>query len=133
MILVSLDSKGKIRVVNISYAWDTEAAGYLIQRVTGTLGGKQTRQPDIIVTKGKAARTVSQQAQLQFDSHVKKYLDKGYKEWKGELEESAIRELLGDVKTGQDGIIKPMLAKQADKVANKFFDRDFYGSRKING
>ena len=26
-----------------------------------------------------------------------------------------------------------MLAKQADKVANKFFDRDFYGSRKING
>lgn len=131
--LVSLDSKGKIRVVNISYDWDTEANGYVIQRITGTLGGKQTQQPDIIVDKGKAARTVQQQVQLQFDSHVKKYLDKGYKEWKGDLDESAIRELLGDVKTGQDGMIKPMLAKQADKVANKFFDREFYGSRKING
>lgn len=131
--LVSLDSKGKIRVVEINYDWDSMSNAYVIHRVTGQLGGKQTQQPDILVEKGKAGRTLQEQVKLQFNSHVKKYLDKGYKEWEGELNDSAIRELLGDVKTGQDGIIKPMLAKQADKVANKFFDREFYGSRKING
>lgn len=131
--LVSLDSKGKIRVVEIDYDWDSINNAYAIHRVTGQLGGKQTQQPDILVERGKAGRTLQEQVKLQFNSHVKKYLDKGYKEWEGELNDSAIRELLGDVKTGQDGIIKPMLAKQADKVANKFFDREFYGSRKING
>lgn len=129
--LVSLDSKGKIRVVEINYEWTGNA--YTIHRTTYQLGGKKTQQPDIIVDKGKAKRTVSEQVKLQFDSHVKKYLDKGYKEWENELDDAAIREVLGDIKTGQDGMIKPMLAKQADKVANKFFDRDFYGSRKING
>ena len=133
MILVSLNSKGKIRTVNITYEWDTESNGYVISRITGQLGGKQTKQPDIVVDKGKAGRTIREQVELQFKSHIKKYLDKGYKEWKGDLNEESIKELLGDVKTGQDGMIKPMLAKQADKVAAKFFDKTFYGSRKING
>lgn len=132
-ILVSLDSKNKIRLVDLSYDWDSTCNGYVIRRVTGQLGGKQTQQPDIVVDKGKASRTIKEQVELQFNSHLKKYLDKGYKMWTGELDESAIRELLGDIKTGKDGIVKPMLAKQADKVANKFFDGDFYGSRKVNG
>ena len=131
--LVSLDSKGKVRVVEISYDWSPTNNGFVIRRITGQLGGKQTQQPDILVEKGKAGRTVTEQTVLQFNSHLKKYLDKGYKEWEDILDEAKIKEALGDIKTGQDGMIKPMLAKQADKVANKFFDRDFYGSRKING
>ena len=131
--LVSLDSKGKVRVVEISYDWSPTDNGFVIRRITGQLGGKQTQQPDILVEKGKAGRTVTEQTVLQFNSHLKKYLDKGYKEWEDILDEAKIKEALGDIKTGQDGMIKPMLAKQADKVANKFFDRDFYGSRKING
>lgn len=131
--LVSLNSKNKVRVAEISFDWDNNQKGYVIKRITYQLGGKQTQQPDKLITKGKASRTIRQQVELEFNSLVKKYLDKGYKEFVGELEESSIKELLGDVKTGQDGMIKPMLAKQADKVANKFFDNEFYGSRKING
>ena len=48
-------------------------------------------------------------------------------------DEAGMRELIGNVKTGNDGIVKPMLAKQADKVAAKYFDLDYYGSRKVNG
>lgn len=131
--LVSLDSKGKVRVVEISYDWSPTDNGFVIRRITGQLGGKQTQQPDILVERGKAGRTVTEQTVLQFNSHLKKYLDKGYKEWEDILDEAKIKEALGDIKTGQDGMIKPMLAKQADKVANKFFDREWYASRKIDG
>lgn len=131
--LVSLSSTNKIRVAEIRYEWDSMDNYYVIYRTTYQLGGKHTQQPEIIVDKGKATRSVTEQVNLQFNALVKKYLDKGYKEWVGELNEPDIRELLGDIKTGQDGIVKPMLAKQADKVANKFFEGDFYGSRKING
>ena len=70
--LVSLDSKGKIRVVEISYDWSPTDNGFVIRRITGQLGGKQTQQPDILVEKGKAGRTVTEQTVLQFNSHLKK-------------------------------------------------------------
>lgn len=132
-VLVSLDSKGKIRVAEIGYEWNDDRNCYTIHRITYQFNGKQTQQPDIDIEKGKAGRTLKEQCELELNSRIKKYLDKGYKEWNGPLEEGPIKEMLGDIKTGQDGMIKPMLAKQADKVANKFFDRTFYGSRKING
>ena len=132
-VLVSLDSKGKIRVAEIGYEWNDDRNCYTIHRTTYQFNGKQTQQPDIDIEKGKAGRTLKEQCELELNSRIKKYLDKGYKEWNGPLEEGPIKEMLGDIKTGQDGMIKPMLAKQADKVANKFFDRTFYGSRKING
>lgn len=135
-ILVTRDSKGKIRVVKIWVEWNDQQGGFIIHRITSQYGGKETIQPDIVITKGKAKRTVTEQKNLEYNAHIKKYLDKGYKKLPEEVELDnieALNELLGEDKTGQDGILKPMLAKQADKVANSAFNKNYYGSRKING
>ena len=135
--LVSRDSKGKIRVVEISYEWDEEQHGFVIHRVTGLFNGKMTIQPDILIQRGKASRTLKQQVELEYASNKKKYLDKGYKLLNKELSEYTdveLNNLLGEVRTSQDGVPKPQLAKQADKVTSKkTFDKEYYGSRKIDG
>ena len=135
-ILVTRDTKGKIRIVEIMYEWCDTQRGFVIKRITSQYGGKKTNQPDIWIFRGKANRTVTEQCKLEFNSHVKKYLDKGYKELPDEItleEFDKINEFLGEVKTNQEGILKPMLAKQADKVASNIFNKEYYGSRKING
>ena len=135
--LISRDSKGKIRVVKISYEWDEEQHGFVIHRTTGLLNGKMTEQPDIIILKGKASRTLQQQVDLEYASNKKKYLDKGYKELESDIgtySEEKLSEILGEVRTGQNGCPKPQLAKQADKVTSrKTFDKKYWGSRKIDG
>jgi ATP-dependent DNA ligase len=135
--LISKDSKGKIRLVEISSEWNDEQKGYLIKKITGILNGKMTEQPNILICKGKASRTLNQQLELEYASNRKKYLDKGYKLLSKPIEEYSneeLNEILGEVCTGQNGIPKPQLAKQADKVTNiKTFDKKYWGSRKIDG
>ena len=135
--LVSRDSKGKLRVVCAVYGWDEEQHGYVIHRSTGTYKGKLIEQPELLITKGKVKRTLTEQVQLEFNSICKKYKDKGYKELDKPLDEYSeeeLNEIVGTVSTNQDGVPKPMLAKQADKVSNtKIFDKEWYASRKING
>lgn len=135
-ILVTKDTKDKIRVVEIYYEWDNLQHGYLIHRITYQYGGKKTIQPDILIQRGKAKRTVTEQCKLEYESHIKKYLDKGYKKLPSDIdisEKEKIDEFIGDNKTNQDGVLKPMLAKQADKISSSIFNGDFYGSRKVNG
>ena len=75
--LITLNSRGKVQVVDLLLK---QLMTYFeIHRVTGQLGGKQTIQPVITVSQGKAKRTPIQQAELEYNSHMKKYLDKGYK------------------------------------------------------
>ena len=135
--LISRDSKGKIRVVEMFYEWNEEQHGYVIHRSTGLLNGKMVEQPDIVILKGKASRTLKEQVELEYNSNKKKYLDKGYRELENPLEdysEEELNNILGDVRTGQNGVPKPQLAKQADKVTNlKTFDKKYWGSRKIDG
>ena len=135
--LISRDSKGKIRVVEMSYEWNEEQHRYVIHRTTGLLNGKMVEQPDIVILKGKASRTLKEQVELEYNSNKKKYLDKGYRELENPLEdysEEELNNILGEVRTGQNGVPKPQLAKQADKVTNlKTFDKKYWGSRKIDG
>lgn len=137
--LLGRASTGKFRfaVVECDEEWDDEAQGYIIQRSYGQVRGKTTLSPQIIVDRTKQKRTWQEQYTLQFNSEVKKYLDKGYKEVEKHPNEYTDDELLtifGDVKTNQYGVIKPQLAKQADKVTNKkIFDKEWLASRKING
>ena len=135
--LVSIDSKGKIRQVEVSFHWDDEQHGYVINRTTGVFGGKLTEAPVILVEKGKAGRTVSEQCLLQYNSKIKEYKDKGYKQIEcnpDDYDDSELREIIGEAATNQSGVVKPMLAKQADKVTNKkTFDKVYYASRKIDG
>ena len=135
--LISKDSKGKIRVVEISYEGNEATRIYTIYRYTGQFEGKMTKQPEIIVDKGKATRNIHEQVELQFNALVKGYKDKGYIELENEIDNynsEELYQLLGESPTGSNGVVKPMLAKQADKVTNtKIFDKEWLASRKIDG
>ena len=81
--LLGRASTGKFRfaVVECDEEWhsDCEPAGYIIQRSYGQVRGKTTLSPQIIVDRTKQKRNWQEQYTLQFNSEVKKYLDKGYK------------------------------------------------------
>ncbi len=141
-ILVSKDNKGKIRVVEIDYEWDDNRRGYVIRRKTSQYGGKVTVQPEIWIFIGKAKRTVSEQVKLEYNSHLKKYQDKGYKLLPSNIDlkdspsvQAFVEEQMGEGVSDSNGFKKHMLAKQADKVATSVFDKlkYWYASRKIDG
>ena len=137
MLGKSSTNKFRFSVVETDEKWHEPEHGYIIQRSYGQVNGKTTLSPAIIVDKTKQKRTWKEQLDLQYKSEVKKFLDKGYIKTEKHPNEYTIEELnslFGEVKTGQDGIVKPELAKQADKVTNpKIFDKEYYASRKING
>ena len=71
----------------------------------------------------KQSRTLEQQVELQFKSHVKKYLDKGYKT----IQSLGCEDLasfdpdvhLPTQNTNQQGIVKPQLCKVYDPEDKK--------------
>ena len=137
--LLGKASTGKFRfaIVECDEEWHEPEHGYVIQRSYGQVGGKTTLSPKIIVDKTKQKRTWKEQYILQFNSETKKFLDKGYVEVEKHPNEYTLDELqsiFGDVKTNQYGVIKPQLAKQADKVTNpKIFEKKWLISRKLDG
>ena len=139
--LVSKDTKGKIRIAIVNYELinpkDPQTRYFIIHRTSGQLGGKRTSQPDKMVERGKATRNLWEQVMLEAKHLVKEKLDKGYREIDKDPDEYKISELeaiLGEIVTGQNGVPKPMLAKQVDKITNtKIFDKEWLASRKIDG
>ena len=135
--LISLDSKGKIRIFFVEYNWSEENHAYKITRYSGQYNGKKTQGPELLIEQGKVNRTALEQTQLKFNHLIKEKLDKGYKRIDKDpqtysLEE--LKEIVGDYSTNQDGLLKPMLAKSETQVTNrKIFDKDWYASVKING
>ena len=133
--LISRDTKGKIRYAIISY--ELENGVFVIHRETGQYGGKRTSQPDKYIEHGKAARSRHQQVELEALHLVKEKKDKGYREVEKDPDtysEAELNSILGEVITGQQGVPKPMLAKQLDKVTNlKILNKEWYASRKIDG
>lgn len=137
--LLGKASTGKLRyaIVECDEEWHEPEHGYIIQRSYGQVKGKNTLSPKIIVDKTKQKRNWVEQYTLQFNSEVKKFLDKGYVEVEkhpNEYSEEELNDIFGDVKTNQFGVIKPMLAKQYEKVTNqKIFDKTWMASRKLDG
>ena len=134
--LVNKDSKGKLRCIDISCAWNDDYHGYVIKRSSGQYEGKFIQHADTIITCGKAKRTVTEQARLQYNHLVKEYLDKGYKELDyEELSADELLESLPDNMTDANGFSKHMLAKQSEKVKQSSIDKVpyWYASRKIDG
>lgn len=137
--LLGKASTGKFRfaIVECDEEWHESDHGYVIQRSYGQVGGKTTLSPKIIVDRTKQKRNWKEQYTLQFNSEVKKFLDKGYIEVEkhpGEYTSEELQAIFGDVKTNQYGVIKPQLAKQADKVTNpKIFEKKWLISRKLDG
>lgn len=137
--LLGKASTGKFRfvVVNFEEDWKEPEHGLLITREYGQVRGKTTKSPDTWIKVGKAGRTHKEQAILQFNSYVKGYLDKGYiqvDKHPNEYNEAELDSMFGEIKM-RGGVIKPMLAKQESAVTNRkiFEDREWYGSRKVNG
>ena len=136
--LITRDSKGKIRVAEVTCKWDDEEKHYVLRRNTYQYGGKITVQPEVYISKGKVKRTVAQQAELEFNSHIKKYLDKGYKELPEPIDsytQKQLDEFLPEHVTDANGFKKHMLAKDFNKVATSVYDKVkvWYASRKIDG
>ena len=137
--LLGKASTGKFRWWQIEWDENTykEDIGYELIRTYGQVHGKITTAPSIYVPHGKAKRTTKEQALLQFNSEVKKQLDKGYKEvpkHPNEYSESELQEIYGDIKVREGATVKPMLAKQEKDIKNrKIFDNKWYISRKVNG
>ena len=139
--LVSKDTKGKIRIAIVNYELinpkDPQTRYFIIHRTSGQLRGKRTSQPDKIIERGKATRNLWEQVMLEAKHLVKEKLDKGYREIEKDPEEyseSELFEILGEIVTGQNGVPKPMLAKQADKVTNtNIYNKEWLASRKIDG
>lgn len=135
--LLTKDTKGKFRYVILDSFWNEDKSCYIVSRITSQYKGKETQQPYIEIYKGKAKRTVTEQKNLEYQSCKKKFLDKGYKEVEkhpNDYTEAELNKFYGSVTTNQYGIIKPQLAKQADKVTNtKIFDKEWLISRKLDG
>lgn len=137
--LLGKASTGKFRYAQVECdeEWHEPEHGYIIQRSYGQVRGKNTLSPAIVVDRTKQKRNWKEQYTLQFNSEVKKFLDKGYIEVEkhpNEYSEEELNELFGEVKTNQYGVIKPQLAKQADKVTNpKIFDKEWLISKKLDG
>lgn len=137
LLTKSSTEKFRFAVVETDEEWHEPEHGYTIQRSYGQVGGKTTLSPLIIVSKTSQNRTWKQQLELKYNSEVKKFKDKGYIEIEKHPNEYSIEELgnlFGDVVTDQNNVIRPQLAKQADKVTNpKIFDKEWLISRKLDG
>jgi len=138
IVLVSRNARDKIQVAIASLQQDGNS--FLINRSTGQYQGKMTKQPTLSIEKGKAKRSVIQQAELEFNSIVNKYMDKGYKKLSGltstkfeDIEPSELGILVSSVKSDSNGNLKPMLAKSSDKCQNSVLDKPMWCSRKLNG
>lgn len=133
---INRDSKGKIRCINIKY--DSEGNTYFIYRTTWQYKGKRTKQPQIVISKGKVKRDPEAQCILQFNALTREYQDKGYKQIDKDPDsctEEYLNSILPEYNTDSNGFKKHMLAKQADKVKQSTIDKVpyWYASRKIDG
>ena len=138
IVLVTRNARDKIQVVIASLS--QEGNTFFINRSTGQYQGKMTKQPILTIDKGKAKRSIIQQSELEFNSIISKYMDKGYKKLNTltskkfeELTPAELDELVPTLKTDQSGNLKPMLAKSSDKCQNSVLEKEMFSSRKLNG
>lgn len=106
--LVTRNARDKVQVVITEL--DQNGNSFIIRRTTGQYQGKMINQPELLIEKGKAKRSVIQQADLEYNSIINKYLDKGYKKLSSlttkkfeELIESEINVLVPTLRSDSNG------------------------------
>lgn len=136
--LFSRNARDKVQLAKVVLV--QKVSTFYLYRTTGQLDGKHTEQPTLFIEKGKAKRSVLEQALLQYNSIVSKYKDKGYKELSDftnksfeELSIDEISSFIPVLKTDTNGNLKHMLAKDASKCAISIYNNEFYCSKKLNG
>lgn len=138
--LITRDSKGVIRYVNITVIKQEDTGFYKIERSSGVLGGKNVVQPPLLIKEGKVKRTTEEQAKLEFDSLVTKAKSKGYKDLSNytdkEFKDVTVEDIdanVEDVKTDTAGVRKPMLAKETTNAKPAIWNRYWRISKKLDG
>lgn len=106
-VLVTRNARDKIQTAR--YILEQDGNSYIIKRFTGQFGGKITAQPEKLIEAGKAKRTVLQQAELEYNSLVKKAMDKGYKKLA-----SLTKTKYEDIAAGELDVIVPSLKTDAN-------------------
>ena len=136
--LVTRNARDKVQVVIAEL--EQNGNSFTIRRTTGQYQGKMTDQPELVIERGKVKRSVLQQAELEYNSIIKKYLDKGYKRLDiltnklfDEITTTEMNNLVPTVKSDQDGNLKPMLAKSSTQCQNSVLNKPMLCSRKLNG
>jgi ATP-dependent DNA ligase len=137
-ILVTKDQRDRVRYIKV---WvENRGASKIIKRASGAFNKTETKQPDLEISAGKAGRTLDEQVSLEKNSLINRYKDRGYKSLKAltptkfeKLTEKEILKLLGEEVTDQQGLIKPMLAKDGSKLKSEIFQRNYLISRKLDG
>lgn len=134
--LITRDAKNKIRVIEISMTMVSNT--YCINRKSGILNMTMTEQPTIVISYGKAKRTLLEQAELEYNAILRKQKDKGYKDITDfgytDLSQFDPYEILPEnKKTDQNGNQKPMLCKKYTDVKREKFNKQFKASRKLDG
>ena len=137
-ILVTRNARDKVQQVKAQLAQDGN--NFIILRFTGQYGGKQTAQPHRKIEKGKAKRSVLEQAELEFNSIINKYKDRGYKDIKDltntpfdKIPPADLDALVPTIKTDASGFYKPMLAKDSSKCQSSVLNKPMWCSRKLDG
>lgn len=138
LYLVTRNARDKVQVVIAEL--EQTANSFTIKRTTGQYLGKMSEQPELLIERGKVKRSVLQQAELEYNSIINKYLDKGYKRLDiltnkkfDELSPSEMDLLVPTLKTDSNGALKPMLAKSSNDCQNSVLQKPMYCSRKLNG
>ena len=136
--LVTRNARDKVQVVIAEL--EQNGNTFTIKRTTGQYQGKMTEQPELIIERGKAKRSVLQQAELEYNSIVKKYQDKGYKRLDSlttskfeAINPTEMDQLVPSVKSDQSGNLKPMLAKSSNDCQSSVLQKLMLCSRKLNG
>lgn len=138
IVLVIRNARDKVQVAR--YILEQDGNDYTIKRHTGQFQGKFTDQPEIKIEKGKAKRSVLQQAELEYNSLIKKTCDKGYKKLstltKTKFEDITLEEInqiVPSLKTDSNGVVKPQLAKSSNDCSINVHEKPRYVSRKLDG
>ena len=108
IVLVTRNARDKIQIVFADLI--QTGNNFTIKRVTGQYKGKFTEQPELSIERGKVKRSVLQQAELEFNSIINKYLDKGYKKLSDlttmhleEIRPDDLSELVPSIKSDSNG------------------------------
>lgn len=137
-VLVTRNARDKVQVSQ--YILEQDGNSFVIKRFTGQYGGKITPQPEIVIEQGKAKRSVFQQAELEFNSLLKKATDKGYKFFSSltktkwvDITLEELDRIVPSLKTDANGAVKPQLAKSSEDCALSVWDKPRFASRKLDG
>lgn len=130
------DVKNKIRIIKVQL--EEQSDSYIISGESGLYKGTLISRPEIKISKGKANRSLYEQAILEYNSICNNFKDKGYKSQEDLTIEDINNEIEVENKvpnsnTDSNGNKKPMLALDYNSVNIKLLDQVWYASKKIDG